>query len=242
MRSLLVPALGLLLAFFATSCNFTENITVNNDGSGTATFAMDGSQLMAFGAGQMGEAANKKIDSLITFKEIFAKKKDSIAKLPKAEQDRLKALENLSVHVLVDAEEGQLNFDIINNFKKVSEVSDAMHNFRELAKSQDSQKAEALGFLNNHSTVKYSYDGKAFKKNVEVLKNAAASNDSLNMYKPMMEGSTYTVKYKFPKKIKSVSNKAAIIGEDKKSVSITYSLLEYLDNPTQLALQVEFEK
>ena len=135
MRSLLVPALGLLLAFFATSCNFTENITVNNDGSGTATFAMDGSQLMAFGAGQMGEAANKKVDSLITFKEIFAKKKDSIAKLPKGEQDRLKALENLSVHVLVDAEEGKLNFDIINNFKKVSEVSDAMQNFRELAKS-----------------------------------------------------------------------------------------------------------
>ena len=242
MKSLVVPALGLLLAFFATSCNFTENITVNQDGSGTATINMDASQLMALGAGQMGEAANKKIDSTINFKEVFAAKKDSIAKLPKAEQDRLKALENLSLKVLMNAEEGQLNVDIINNFKKIGDLTDVMKNFRELAGTGDAKKAEALNFLNNHSTVSYAYDGKTFKRNVVADKTTAPVSDSLSMYKPMMEGSTYTLKYSFPKKVAKVSNPAAIIGADRKTVSITYDLIEYLENPTQLGLQVEFEK
>jgi hypothetical protein len=239
MRTLLVPALSLLLAFFATSCNFTENITVNPDGSGKASFDLDGSQLMGMAGRQM---ADKKIDTTFTFKEIFAKKKDSIAKLPKAEQARLKSLENMQVKMIVNAEDAQLNINVLNDFKKANEIGDVMKAFKDIAAVKNPKKAESLGFLDNHSTVKYSYDGKTFKKNVEMVKNVAAQQDTLSMYKSMMEGSTYTVKYKFPKKIKKVSNPAAIISEDKKGLSLTYDLTEYLDHPTQLALDVEFEK
>ena len=234
-----MPALCLLLAFFATSCNFTENITVNPDGSGKASFDLDGSQLMGMAGRQM---ADKKIDTTFTFKELFAKKKDSIARLPKAEQERLKSLENMAVKMVVNAEDAQFNINVLNDFKKAGEIGDAMSAFKDIAAMKNPQKAESLGFLDNHSTVKYSYDGKSFKKNVEMKKNVAAQQDTLSMYKSMMEGSTYTVKYKFPKKIKKVSNPAAIISEDRKGLSLTYDLLEYLDHPTQLALDVEFEK
>lgn len=240
MKTTLLLALGLTLSFITTSCNFTENITVSQDGSGKASFDMDGSQLMAMAGGQMGDA--KAIDSTFTFKEIFANKKDSIAKLSKAEQDHIKSLENLTVKIQMNAQEGQMNVNVLNNFKKVTEVSDVMQSFIDIARVKSPDKAEVMGFLNNHATVKYSYDGKTFKRNVEVAQNVVKQADSLNMYKSMLTESTYTINYKFPKKIKSVSNKTAVIGDDKQSLSVTYKLLDYLDNPTQLGLQVEFEK
>jgi len=238
MKKLTLLAFGLVLMLFTTSCNFTENITVNADGSGKMLLAMDGSQLIALTGGQLG---NKKVDSVFTFKKLLLEKKDSIAKLPKAQQDKLKALENISIKTLLDPENSVLTVDVLNDFKKANEIQDVMQAFTEIAKMQNPGKAEGMGMLNNNSTVKYTYDGKKFKKTIEVLP-AVKQDDAMSMYKSMLEGSSYKVNYTFPKKIKSVSNKSAVIGADKKTLTVSYPLLDYLDNPASLGLDVEFEK
>lgn len=238
MKKITLLAFGLMLMIFTASCNFTENITVNADGSGKMQLTMDGSQLIALTGGQMGD---KKIDSVFAFKELFLAKKDSIAKLPKAEQDKLKALENLTIKTLFDPEDSVLKVDVLNDFKKAGEIQDVMKAFTEIAKMQNPGKAEGMGVLKNNSIVKYSYDGKKFKKSVELLPETK-QDDALNMYKSMLEGSSYNVNYTFSKKIKSVSNKSAVIGADKKTVSISYPLLDYLNNPVSLGVEVEFEK
>ena len=102
---------ALVLLFNLTSCSITEKIIINDNGSGKFAYEIDGSQMMSM----MGNAfkdlgedekdskkkkkknkeeevvkASKNIDSTFTFKELFASKQDSIAKLSPEEQAKIK--------------------------------------------------------------------------------------------------------------------------------------------------------
>ncbi|AUX19344.1 hypothetical protein [Flavobacterium columnare] len=63
-----------------TSCVFTEEIEINQDGSGKYAFAIDGSSLIAM-MPKDSSKLGKTIDSVFTFKQLLEEKKDSIAKL-----------------------------------------------------------------------------------------------------------------------------------------------------------------
>lgn len=62
-----------------TSCTFTENIYVNDNGAGKFSVDMDGSSLMAMAGDQIGDQmgadAKKNIDSTFTFKQLLEEKK-----------------------------------------------------------------------------------------------------------------------------------------------------------------------
>ena len=242
MKARLLPVLGLFLLIFNTSCNFTENITIKSDGSGKMSLEMDASQFMALAGQQMAKEGQKKLDSTFTFKEYLASKKDSIAKLPKAEQERFKKLENITVHMVMDIESSACKLTMLSDFKKAADMGDMMKGFSNLGSMNKKEALPDLGLSKSKAEADYFYDGKKFKKTFVVQETKAVVSDSVSMYKALFEGSTYTVNYSFPKKIKSVSNKSAIIGTDKKSVSIAYPLNEYLDTPKTLDLEIEFEK
>jgi hypothetical protein len=60
------------LAFaFLTSCQFSENIYINEDGTGKMEFSFDGTELMKMAGDGMGEANEKAMDSTFSFKELF---------------------------------------------------------------------------------------------------------------------------------------------------------------------------
>ena len=101
-----------LLGFFfllatLTSCTFTENIYINDNGSGKFSVDMDGSSLMQMAGdqigSQMGSDAKKDIDTTFTFKQLLAEKKDSITKLSPETQKELKKLENFIVTTKMSA-------------------------------------------------------------------------------------------------------------------------------------------
>ena len=242
MKARLLPVLGLFLLIFNASCNFTENIAVNPDGSGKMSLEMDASQLMALAGQQMAKEGQKKLDSNFTFKEYLASKKDSIAKLPKAEQERFKKLENVTVHMVMDIENSACKLTMLSDFKKAADMGDMMKGFSNLGSMNKKEALPDLGLSKAKADISYFYDGKKFKKTILLPETKAAVPDSVSVYKALFEGSTYTVNYSFPKKIKSVSNKSAIIGADKKSVSIAYPLNEYLETPKALELEIEFGK
>ncbi len=77
-----------------TSCTFTENIYVNDNGNGKFSLDVDGSALMAMAGDQIGEQmgtdAKKSIDSTFTFKQLIAEKQDSISKLSPEAQKEIK--------------------------------------------------------------------------------------------------------------------------------------------------------
>lgn len=245
MKTKLLFAYSLFIVFFATSCNFSENIIINEDGSGKISIDVDGSQLMALAANEIAkEGGPTRIDSVMSFKQLLEDKKDSIAQLPLQEQQRLKKLEKFSIKMLMDTETSEMNMSIYSNFNKAEELHDAMAAFNNVGSMAKPEKDMKLGMLQNKSAVSYAYSGKKFERRVAIIdrdEKTEEESDTEDMYKAMFGSSTYSLNYTFPNRIKKVTNSKAIISEDKKSVSVSYSLLEYFDDPQAMAIAVEFE-
>ncbi len=240
---------ALLFIFSLTSCTFTEDIYINPDGSGKYSLDMDGSSLMAM-MPKDSVANEKSIDSVFSFKEIFAAKKDSIAKLSKEEQARLKKMENFNMRMKMNFQTKQFLFSMNTDFKNVAELQDAMSNMNELQnlnkkKAQSNPMGAMGGFSNNNAVLSYSYDGNKFIRKSTIDKNAVknAKKDSLaESYQMIYASSKYIIKYHFPKPVKKVSNETALYSEDRKTITIEYPFDEYMNNPDKLNFVVEFQK
>lgn len=236
-----------------TSCTFTENININDNGTGNFSVDMDGSSLMAMAGdqigSQMGADAKKDIDSTFTFKQLFADKKDSIAKLSPESQKELKKVENFVVHTKMSAEKKEFLMTLSTDFKNVNELQDILQTLSAFQKLEQGGNAATTpfggSFGNNNSKLTYTYDGKKFSRKaiIDTQKKAEKAVDSsADMSKMIFASSNYIVKYHFPKKVKSVSNKNALFSEDKKTITIQYPFTDYMENPDKLNFDVEFEK
>lgn len=231
-----------------TSCTFTENMYINEDGTGKFSLDMDGSSLMAMIPKDSlnGETAEKDIDSTITFKQLFESSKDSIKMLPAAEQAKLKKLENWTMKIKMKMAEKQMLYTMSTDFKNVGELQDAMGTMNQLqSMGKNSGAAAGLpsGGFGNNAEMKYTYDGKKFSRKAILKKQAKkAEGDSADAYKMIYEASKYIVNYHFPKRVKKVSNETALYSDDRKTVTIEYPFNEYVDNPEKLDFVVEFEK
>lgn len=241
----IIPLFLLLLAFINTSCSFTEKIDVKADGSGEMAVTIDGAELMKKAGEEIAEKAGKRIDSTISFRDLFKSKQDSIAKLPAEEHDAIKRLENLDIHLLMDAQAGQMLITMKNKFKNLSELGDAMQSFnkvRQLKKGAAGAPDLGIGAAGSPET-SYTYDGKKFKRTVKLpAKVSELSDDTMKIYRDMFAENTYTMVYSFPKPVKSVSDKEAKVSADGKTVTITRSFADYMDKPESLNLEVSFGK
>lgn len=242
----------LVSVVFFSSCTFTENIYINEDGTGKFSFDMDGSTFMAM-MPKDSLKNEKSVDSIISFKKIFEAKKDSIAKLSIEQQERIKKLENFSMRIAMLPKEQKFLFSMFTDFKSVADLQDAMSTMKDIQnlkgkdKQPDDSPMAALGssgFGSNNSTLSYTYNGKKFTRKATVVKKdlATVENDSVKQSLDMVyASSTYVVKYHFPKPVKKVSNTTAQYSEDRKTITIEYPFKEYIDNPEKLNFEVEFE-
>jgi len=82
------------LAFTVLSCQFTETMVLNEDGSGSMAIEVNLNEMMAFGGAAMVDSTVVKMDTIINMKLFLEEKRDSISKLPAKEQLKLKKLEN----------------------------------------------------------------------------------------------------------------------------------------------------
>lgn len=235
------------------SCTFTENITINENGTGKFSVDVDGSSLMAMAGDQMGSQmgadTKKDIDTTFTFKQLMADKKDSIAKLSPETQKELKKLENFVVTTKMSAQKKEFLMNLSTDFKSVNELQDMLQTVGELQKlngNSGTAAAMSLGSgLGNNSKLSYTYDGKKFirKATIDQQKlNEKLKDSAADMSKMIFASSQYVLKYHFPKKIKKVSNPNAMFSEDRKTITIQYPFTDYMENPDKLNFEVEFEK
>ena len=77
------------------SCQFTETMVINEDGSGRMSISMDLSEMMAFSGEMESDSTITKMDTIIPFKYILEDKKDSIAQLSTREQKKIKRVRKL---------------------------------------------------------------------------------------------------------------------------------------------------
>jgi hypothetical protein len=247
-----LPALVVALIF--TSCNFTENIDVQPDGTGKFSLEMDGAGLMAMAGEKLGSELGAKnnakaIDSTFSFKDIFQAKKDSIAMLSPEQQEALKKLESFVMKIKMNPEAQQLLFSMDTPFKSVNELGGLMESMGVLkglkGKSDKNSNPAAMmsGLGNDNAKLTFSYDGKQFMRKAIVSKDAMVkiAADSTGMAKMIFASSKYTLKYHFPKAVKSVSNPDALFSADRKTITVEYPFTDYSENPEKLNLNVVFE-
>lgn len=239
----------LLISIVLTSCQFSENIYINDDGSGKMEFSFDGTQLMQMTGENMIGNQDKAIDSTFSFKELFYTMRDSISKLSAEEQQKLKRLEPFNMHMVMNPKTSEMKFNMFTDFKVVNELQDmfkAMKGFGDMkGKGQTNSANNPLSsFGGDDSTeLDYNYDGKTFKRTAKIIDKEAYKQvtDSLGQMGLMFGSSTYKLNYHFPKRIKSVSNETAMFSNDRKSVTVEYGFMDYISNPEALNLEVILE-
>ncbi len=244
MKKIQILACALAIAM-VTSCNFTEEIFLNDDGSGKLSINFDGSELMEMAGDEMVKDGEKAIDSLISFKELLEEKKDSIAQLSPEEQAKLQRLEPFNMRMVMNPEEKVMKFDLFSEFKKVSEVNDAFNAFQgasALNPDGDQQKGP-MGMQDPTTKVTYSFAKNTFSRKAKILDEVLfqQSIDSLQGAEMFLSGSSYTLKYHFPRKVKSANVEGATFSADGKTMFYEVGFLELMKNPAILDLEVELE-
>ncbi len=240
-----------MLAVTLVSCQFTETMVLNEDGSGRMSVSMDLSEMMAFTQEFQKDSTLTKQDTIIPFKAIFEEKKDSIAKLPAKQQARLKKMEKYSAHLVTDPEKGTMILDVFVDFASVSEADNLMNGFSQAeglvpksgtnmtedASEEKEEEPEIVG-------VTYAFKNGIFKRDAFIKDKAAHKKqiDSLQSAKAFMEDISYTLKYTFPKPIKESSAEDAMYSLDRKTVQVTRKFIDYMTDPNVLDLEVVLEQ
>ncbi|MGJ8547838.1 hypothetical protein [Winogradskyella wichelsiae] len=237
-----------------TSCQFSEDIYINENGSGKVKFSMDASEMMDM-LGQMGDTGagdmDKAVDSTIVFKDFLVEYKDSIASLSAEEQEKIKALEDYKMHIVMDPEKQKMMFDIETDFDNANELRDmfkAMNSFNELKGKDNTSSNSPLSPFSNMgnggaTSVNYSFDGTVFIRNAEIVdvEKHQQSLDSLDQSAMMFGASKYKINYHFPKAVKSFSKEGAMYSEDRKTVTYEVGFMDMLKDPEILDIEVVLE-
>ncbi|MDH7448442.1 hypothetical protein [Aquimarina sp. 2201CG14-23] len=242
-----------IVAMLLVGCQFSEDLHLNEDGSGKISFNFDGSEIMQIGGDKITEGKKEVIDSLLVFKDFLEEKKDSIAQLPIEEQEKLKKLENFSMHMLMNSESKEMKFNLYSDFSSVDELDDLFNNFKTASAIGNNKTSDAdtpggdpLSAVEGEepTRVVYSYEKNKFKRVTEILDKdkLKMSMDSLEQMKMFLASSKYKINYHFPKKIKKISSEKAMFSQDGKSFTLEVDFLEYMENPKILDVEVELEK
>ncbi|REE08118.1 hypothetical protein [Winogradskyella pacifica] len=246
--------LSCVFIMLLTSCQFSENIYINEDGSGKVKFSMDASEMMDV-LDQLGENASdemsKAVDSTIVFKDFLVEYKDSIANLSVGEQEKIKAMEDYKIHMVMDPDKKKMFFDLETDFDDASELRDmykAMNSFNNLKgddTASDNLPLSPFSSMGNEGStlVSYSYDGTVFRRNAEIidLEKHQKSLDSIDKSALMLGSSKYIINYHFPKAVKSFSKQGAMYSEDRKTVTYEVGFIDMLKDPEILNIEVVLE-
>ncbi|NDV16813.1 hypothetical protein GO009_12325 [Muricauda sp. TY007] len=245
MRKIQILLLAMLVAL-TYACNFTEEIHLEEDGSGKLSINFDGSEMMEMAGEEMAKTSEEPIDSIISFKDFLEEKKDSIAQLSPEEQAKLKKLEPFNMRMVMDPEKKVMMFDLFSEFKKVSEMNGAFSNFQEAsAIGGNSNPQQGKVKPNEQATeVNYSFKKNKFARTAKIVDQELFQQqlDSLQGAEMFLSGSTYTLKYHFPKKIKSTTVEEATFSQDGKTLIYEVNFLDLMKDPSVLDLEVELEK
>lgn len=234
------------IIFLAASCNFTEEIHLQEDGSGKLSINFYGSEMMDMAGEELAKTNEKPIDSIISFKDFLEEKKDSIAQLPEEEQERLKKLERFNMHMVMDPEKKTMIFDLFSDFKNINEVNDAFAAFQDassIGANANPQQGQ-MKPTEQPTEVNYTFKKKKFTRTARIVDQALFQQqlDSMQGAEMFLSGSTYTLKYHFPKKIKSTTAKEATFSQDGKTLIYEVNFLDMMKDPSVLDLEVVLEK
>ncbi|MEE9362773.1 MAG: hypothetical protein V3U92_09260 [Cellulophaga sp.] len=254
----------LLLPIIFGSCQIKEEFVIQKNGSGTYAVGMDMSEFMA-AAKDKNDSISKETprDTIVFFSDILDKKKDSFATLPKKEQNRLKVLRPMNFRFSMDEGVNKMVFNLnfpFKNMRNLAEFQEAIANvddkhIQELflegsGKKKDTKESEKLGkkddeFLQIGKSFVTTFSKKRFTRKLskaareEVLIKKDSAFGTSNQFMEML---TIKQVYRFPYRIREVSNPNAKITSDFKGVEIEGALTKMKTDLDYFDIEVVFEK
>ncbi|WP_271783462.1 hypothetical protein [Aquimarina algiphila] len=244
--------LTMVSALLLVGCHFSENLDLNEDGTGKISINFDGSELMKMGGDKVSEGKKEEIDSILVFKDFLEKHKDSISKLPTDQQEKLHRLKDFEMHMVVNSELGKMNMDMYKDFGDVSELGDVLRDLKiamtmsgkELGKNNAQTPAGMTISEDDGTRVKYNFKNNKFSRITEIIdaEKVKKNVDSLEQMRMFLASSKYKLKYSFPRKIIKMSSDKATFSLDAKSFTLEVGFIEFMENPKILDVEVELEK
>ena len=252
MKKILLLVIGITLF---TSCEIQEEITFNKDGSGEYQMLIDMSGMLAISKNSKKQkkdslSPEKKPvvqDSIYKFSDILKEKKDSIARLPEKEQKILNELKDVIVKIHMDETKNEMTMAYVYPFQKTSDLKNILERLEKIS-TYPKEKNQMDDFLSEipRTAVEYKFSKRKFHRKVKVLKTEKKNNEKENTENQtgkmdkIFTMFRYKLIYHFPKKIKSVSYKDALLSADGKTLIIELPFDKVTENPELLDFEVKF--
>ncbi|UFH36844.1 hypothetical protein [Flavobacterium acetivorans] len=236
----------LFLITLTVSCEIRETIAINQDGSGTIEVVKhreEHSYMQLVGENYSKETIFR--DTTYVFEDYIKKYNENFVRYTEPEQKFLSEYSKVKVHSKQSAFEKEFRTVISQSFANVEEVPDL---YKTDNYASDIKFNYALTAEEHDYRVSYTFDGNTFKRTVKIIdavllkKNFDEIESLKKRFSKFQLVQTYTLDYRFPRKIKSVSNAGAKISEDRKSVKLYFLLSDCLQNPESTNLEVVLEE
>ena len=238
--------------FFLTSCEIVQETKFESNGSGQYSLGFDLSEMMKMGNSTDSGENNKQLDTLIVFSEFLETKKDSISKLSKEKQEKIKQLENFSIYVKTDSISNKFEMKINYDFDNISELKlfgEKLkgQNIKELEllsnKTKSTKKDDGLPDFNKSYNTVFNREMFSVKISPEGIAESEKNKDTtMTKDNPMADMIRFKTRYFFPYKIKNVDNANVRILPDFKGIEISGNLFDVNNNSKFFDTNIEFEQ
>ncbi|WP_439152202.1 hypothetical protein [Winogradskyella sp.] len=210
----------------------------------------------------------EKIDTVIVFDDFYKTHKDSIAALTDEQRKEFDKLRGMTLKMQMDEDEGDFMFEMSKNFKEFNELKtiydetdEAMDYVKNMSNKGDEAPQEQMDELTKTDKVTFSFENNTFSRfqpkpmeseedfdkddNLE-KDNLEEEDDSFRneiemQFEELFSNSFYMLTYKFPRKVKSVSNDNAVISEDGMTVTYKVSWSTINEDASTMNLNVVLE-
>ena len=229
-RIILLLSFCILTGTLYSCFEIKENIHIHDDGSGSYSFLMDLSQLKPLFAmskefqRSMGDTSARKKSTVSTPNPLLQMKAKFDALQPK-----LQAVSGISAYKTICDTSSYL---IGASYSFAS--MEALNNSINVLRNSTNNTTMAV------ETIHYTFTNKHFEKVNDIsranVSGSSSKNDSLT--NELFKGSRYTLTCTFDKKIKDVSNPVYFISADGKTLMYTGSLLDIINQKTNIGNSV----
>ena len=234
-----------LLFILISSCQVTETLYLNQDGSGSLEVALlrDENSYMQLAIEEYSKEDVYK-DTTFYFKDYYKKYAETFDRTGKEDQNFYYKYADVKVHLKKSSYEKEFKTTISQNFKKVADLVDL---FKAENYADDIKFNYSLAAEEHYYRITYAYEGNRFNRSAKIIDSTHFKTqiEYIEKVKAHYKGykltQSYVLAYHFPRKIKSISNPLAKISDNQKSVSVTFLLSDCLQNPESTNLEIILE-
>ena len=236
----------MLLIFLTISCQVTETLHLNSDGSGSIEVVdlRDEHSYMQLAKEEYSKEDIFK-DTTYVFTDYFKKYAETFVQNTKGRSKCIfEIFADVKVYIKKSSYEKEFRTTVSQNFKKATDIVD-------LYKAEDYadniKKNYALSAEEHYYNVSYIFEGNHFNRAVKITDSIQLKKefDKIEKYKNHYKGyklvQSYVLNYHFPRKIQLVSNPLAKISDDRKSLSVQFLISDCKQNPEITNLEVVLE-